>query len=452
MIQVAKRKSIRRSTQLITLGSCLYIIYESCVRSPVTTKFFEHIGATAFHIGLLEGVPTILTVMFFFGALLVNRLTHRKPLFLALFITARLLYIPVAFMPLIFPSMNVNWLMGIIIALFAVHYAMTNVGETLFLSWTADLIPHRILNRYWGGRRRWMSWMKAVSLWVVAGFIYGTHWPVTTKFQMLVCVGVFAGITDILLFLRVHEPTHLTVRNRRVLHILLEPLRDRGYRSFLIFKCIWGVSTIIVYGFGTYYLLKVLNVPLTTVLLLHSVHMVGLALTSGRWGRLADKHGHKPVLAVCLMFKPLYALAFLLVTSDTVMWVLLPVSIVDGLINGGLFVAENGYSMKRAPRENRSMFLAAVGGLTGICGGLAAIGTGKFIEVNSGWSAHLLWRDWNIYQIVFFVSFFMRGGCAFLVHIIHEPDSSPPGRVARDIISLLPWRAPLSNETEDMEL
>ncbi len=450
-MQAAKRKSIRQSTQLITLGSCLYILYESCVRSPVTTDFLKGLGATAFHIGLLEGVPTILTFMFFLGALLVNRLERRKPLFLFLFITARLLYIPVAFLPLAFPDMGVNWLMGIIIGLFAIHYAMTNVGETLFLSWVADLIPHRILNRYWGGRRRWMSWMKAGCFLAVAAFVYGTPWPVMLKFQILVCFGVLAGVTDILLFIRVDEPKHMTVRNREVGHILLEPLRDRGYRSFLIFKCVWGVSTIIVYGFGTYYLLNVLQTPLTTVLLIYSLHMVGLALTSGRWGRLADKHGHKPILAVCLMFKPLYALAFLLITPATVVWILLPVSILDGLINGGLFVAENGYSMKRAPRENRSMFLAAVGGLTGICGGLAAIGVGKFIHVNEDWAGHLWWTHWNIYQVVFCVSFFMRAGCAFLVHIIHEPDSSPPGHVARDLISLLPWRQAMSSETEDMD-
>ncbi len=474
-MQATQRKSIRRSTQLITLGSCLYILYESCVRSPVATDFFRAIGATPFHIGLLGGVPTILTFMFFVGALLVNRLERRKPLFMILFISARLLYIPVAFLPLMFPNVGTDWLMGMIIVLFGVHFAMTNVGETLFLSWVADLIPHRILNRYWGGRRRWMSWMTAGCLWAVAAFVAGTNGPMTVnvplwpgvcktldlgflpaidvvkKFQILVCLGVVAGVTDILLFIRVHEPKHLPVRNRHVLHVLLEPILDRGYRSFLIYKCIWGVSTIIVYAFATFYLLDQLQTPVTTVLLLSSLHMVGLAISSGRWGRLADQHGHKPVLVVCLMFKPLYALAFVLVRPETVLWILTPVYIMDGLVNGGLFVAENGYSMKRAPRENRSMFLATVGGLTGICGGLAAIGVGKFIDMHANCSWEGVGVQWNTYQVVFCVSFFMRAGCAVLVHIIHEPDSSPPSRVVRDIFSFRPWRLPMSAQTEDMD-
>ena len=67
--------------------------------------------------------------MFFAGALLANRLTRRKPAFFALFIPSRLLYLPVAFIPLIFPDAPTDWVMGAIIVMIAV-----GVDYSIFLA------------------------------------------------------------------------------------------------------------------------------------------------------------------------------------------------------------------------------------------------------------------------------------------------------------------------------
>jgi len=437
VVQTNSQSSLRISTKLVTLGGCLYMIYAAGVGSAVTTDFYREIGADELHIALLGGVPMAMLSIFFVGALLANRLPRRKPAFIALFITARLLYVPIAFLPLAFPGLATHVLMGAIIAMIAANCALANFGETLFLSWMADLIPHRILNRFWGTRQRWMSATNVVCYLGMAAFVHLADWPVTVKFPLLVSGAVIVGVIDILLFVRVDEPEHAVVRDRHPVGLLFEPLHHREYRTFLFFECVWRASTVIVGVFATYYLLKVMKVRLEYVILIHSLHVIGPVITGKMWGRLADRHGHRPVMSVCLALKPMYALAYLLVTPDTVLWVLPPVVLVDGMLNGGLGVAENGYSMKMAPRENRSMFFAAVRGLTGICAGAAAIGAGVYLKSLGDWSTDVLGRTWSKYHLVFAASVLMRFVCMLLVRVVREPSSSGTGHVLRDLLP--PW-------------
>jgi len=435
-----KRRSLRLSTKLVTLGGCMYMVYASCIGSAVIIDFFRHIGANDFHIALVGGVPMMMLSMFFVAALITNRMPRRKPAFIVGFIAARLLYIPVAFLPMIFPGASADWLMGAIILMIAASCALSNFGETLFLSWMADLIPHRILNRFWGTRGRWISATNVACYLAIAAFVHAVAWPITVKFPVLVCIGVVVGIMDILLFFRVDEPTHAIVINRHPVNLLLEPIRHHEYRSFLVFLSIWRASTVIVGVFAVYYLLKVLQLPLANVLIIMSLQLIGPIMTGRMWGRLADRHGHRPVLMVCVALKPIFPLAFLLITTGTVYWILSAALLIDGILNAGLGVAENGFSIKMAPRENRSMFFAAVRGMTGVCAGLATIAIGAYVKHLGDWTIILAGRTWNKYQWVFALSIVLRLNCLLLVRTIREPTSSPPGHLLRDLWQVRPGR------------
>ncbi len=378
--------------------------------------------------------------MFFVGALLANRLRRRKPAFMIVYIAGRLLYLPIAFFPLLFKSVSPDVMMMAIVVMVGLNYALNHIGAPLFLSWVADLVPHRILNRYWGTRQRWTHFVGTICFIAVAAFTYYVHLPITIKFPILATAAVIVGVTDILLFIRVHEPDHAVVRNRQFLSVLFEPIRDRNYRTFLFFQCVWRASTAIVGAFAQIYVLKIMHVPVAYAILIWSLHLIGPALTGRLWGKLADKHGHKPVLSVCLTLKPLYALAYLLMTEGTVIWLLPPAMLLDGMLNSGLTVAENGYSMKMSPRENRSMFIAAVRGFAGICGGLAAIAAGVFLQHMSGLSIDLLGRTWNHYHIIFLTSIIMRLVCIVLVRVVREPSSSPPSHIVRELLPAWLWR------------
>jgi len=153
---------------------------------------------------------------------------------------------------------------------------------------------------------------------------------------------------------------------------------------------------------------------------------VGVALMSSYWGELADRHGHRPILAVCMGLKSLIVLAFLVSAPKTALWILPAALLFDSIWESGLMIASNGYMLKIAPRENRSMFIAAITGLAGICGGLGAMAGGGFLQATAGLQLDTLGRVWTNYHFLFLINILMRLGCIALAYRVHEPKAAAP--------------------------
>ncbi len=428
--------SLRTSLWFVTFSGALFMVYDACVNPawPIAVTFFETIGANDKHFGLMSGIAQIMVAMLFVGAMVTNVVPRRKPWFMLTFIVARMIYIPVAFGPVLFRQVPINTMMLIIIAMLGVSHALNHIGSMMWQSWMADLIPHRVLNHYWGVRQRAMSYTAMLCSAALAAFVFYYDAPITTKFPMLVAAGVVAGVVDIVLFVNVREPQHHVVRHRHVLHLLLEPIADPDYRGFLVFQCLWAISAAVGGAFVWVYLTKIYNMPAAAMVLLLVFHRLGMGASGKLWGKLADKHGHKPVLLITLCLKPLFLLGFFLSTSIESAYVILPpILMLDGILNGGLFLAINGYQMKRSPRENRPMFIAAATGLCGICAGLATAGVGMLLERFEDWSAVIHGFVVTRYHVVFLASMLMRWSCVPLTAMVHEPTSSHPKRVLEDI-------------------
>ena len=432
--------SLRRSLTLITMAGSLAMVYVTGITCPATIEFFYAIGAKEIHFGLFGGIPMVMLFMQFVGAVMTNHIQKRKTPFMVLIILSRLLYIPIAFIPILFPSLGKNVMLATLIFLTAVSGALMNLASPLWYSWMADVIPHRVLNSYWGNRERWMNFTWAASFLIVTAFTYFVNLPITVVFPILIVVAVTAGISDILLFIWVDEPQNTIMRGKSILELLLAPLRHAEYKTFVLFSCARTTSIMFAAAFMQLYVLKVLGLVVWQATLIWCISGVGTAFAANHWGRIADRHGHKPVLAICMFFKPVIVAVFLIMTSSSALWILPVAFLIDGVWNAGIVVAANGYMMKIAPRQNRSMFIAAILGLSGICGGVGAIAGGSFLEVFSNFSFTALGRNWNNYHLLFLVAFFMRAGCAVLVHWVREPKSSKPVHVLSDLLGVWPMR------------
>jgi MFS family permease len=439
LAQTKTPSSLRSSTRLLMLGGSLAAVYAGFLSTPLTAAFYKENGTAGHRFGLITGIPMLMLSMHFIAALISHRLVRRKPTFIIVSIFQRLLFLPIAFLPMVFPDLSPESMIIIIGIILGVNAGATNFRLTLINSWFADLIPHRILNRFWGHRQAWMSIMIVSCYLLVAVFTFFVDWSVTAKFQILVVVATIAGLIDTLLHLGIHEPVHEVVRDEHPFRLLTEPIRCKTYRSFLLFQSVWFGSAVIAGAFMVVYTLEVLNVRPAVATLIWTLQIVGPILASRWWGRLADRHGHRPLLAICHTLKPSIALTFFLVTPETALWVLPPVILLDGTLNAGLGVATNGYSMKMAPKKNRAMFLAASAGLAGIVGGIMALVAGGVLKHLDGWSVEFAGRTWINYHVLFGTSVILRLLCNIWVRRIREPDSSRPIHVLRNLFPIRAW-------------
>jgi MFS family permease len=177
------------------------------------------------------------------------------------------------------------------------------------------------------------------------------------------------------------------------------------------------------------YVLDVLHVSVWKTTIIWCVQSVGIVLSSRGWGRIADRHGHRPILVICCLFKSVVTFVFAVVTPELAFPVLLVMFFVDGFLNSGMMVASNGFMMKTAPEAHRPVFISAVTALSGIFAGLSVIAAGWFLRQCSSVRIEVAGMTWNAYQILFLVSMLLRMESAVIVRRIREPRSSGTGVV-----------------------
>lgn len=421
--------SVRRSLRIVVIGGCLAMVYGVGVGSPATTEFFRSLGANEFHFGLITGLPLAMLLLQFVGAAALNHAHRRKGVFVSCLVASRLLYLPLAALPWLVPGETRGVAVWLAVALLALSGATHNFAIPFWYSWMADLVPRRALNRVWGWRQRAMHITWTAAYLLVTLLLHRLRWPALVVFPALSVLAIVAGITDVMLFLGVREPPNVISPERFRWRDLLAPMKHPTFSRFVLFSCAWSFATACAANFMQLYSLKVLGVAPWLVALIWCAQGVGMALASGMWGRLADRHGHRPVINICVSLKPMIVIVYILLTPSNVLW-LLPLAFVpDGMLNSGYALAANGYMLSIAPRINRSMFIAAITGLAGVCGGISAMLAGVVLTRTQGWSMDFLGRTWNHYHLIFATSLVLRLVCQPLARRIREPGATRSSRL-----------------------
>ncbi len=429
---------LQQSLRRITLGVCLCMFFVPATASPMFTQFIRNMGATEFHFGLIMGIPMSLFILQFVAAFWNNRIHNRKLPFILLLVSARLLYLLIAFAPVLFASLSPSARIAAVIVIIATSATLANLAVPLWFAWMADLIPRRLLGRYWGNRQRWMFACWTLTYILMALFTYLSPWPVSTTFPVVAVIGVASGVADILLFIRIPEPGNQQVRDVSAYAALMEPFRHTEYRTFVHWNILKSFAVMFGASFMQLYALDVLGMPVWQATVSWCILGVGTALSSRLWGRLADRHGQRPVLLLVGFCKPLVTVVFLLVTPATAFVVLSVWFFFDGMINAGLAVATDGYMLRLAPRRNRSMFIASITGISGIAGGIGTIIAGRILSATATWRWEGLGREWNHYHVIFLMSLVMRLACLPLTFRIREPRSSSPVQLLEDVAGMPP--------------
>lgn len=437
----AEVERLDRALRLVTFAGCLGMTWGTLVGSPVTTEFFRELGATPFQFGLLGGVPMLMLFMQYAGAWLANCVASRQRWFVILGVTHRLLYLPLACLPLLFPQVPGTVMVPLLIVLLAVSSGLGNAMGPIWLSWMGDLLPKRIVNRYWGTRQQFVTLTWTLCFVGLTIFTYlAADMPARVAFPILTAVGVTAGVIDILLFLKVHEPPNRILARRGLLDTLLEPLRHPQFQSLLPWSCGFAFSACFAAVFIQVFILEVLGLPVWQTNVIWCFMGLGSALVAKLWGRLADRHGHRPVLMICTSLKSCIMLTLVVVSPRWAIPVLAVTFFIDNMLNCGNAIAQNGFMLKCSPKENRPMFLGSVVALNGLAGGLGAIVGGWFLRLTEGVHVQFASFDWGNYHLLFIVSFFLRIACVPMAAWVQEPRSSPAGVVVGEILAMWPMR------------
>jgi hypothetical protein len=354
----------------------------------------------------------------------------------------RLILLPAALGPVLLPETPDLLWVWVLIGLTAANHGMINFSTPLWLSWMGDYLPRDGLSRYWGVRHLWMQWSAVLSLLVAALFLLGSGLDVRTAFAVLVGIGAVFGVADILMFFKVDEPPIRPLPDPKLSEVFASPFRHAGFRSFIAYGCFWHFAAMVGAPFISLFLLSHVGMSLFHVLLLWAASWVGGALLSARLGEIVEEFGNRPVLVAATGFKAINMTALLLVPVDPTVafWVLVPVFMVDAVLNAAIAIASNGFMLKNSPVENRSMYIAAGTAIAGMTGGLTSIVAGGVLSLLDGSTVSLAGRELNGFHLLFSVSLLLRLVSMWFAVRVKEPEGRPTVHVLVQLIGMTPLR------------
>ena len=195
--------------------------------------------------------------------------------------------------------------------------------------------------------------------------------------------------------------------------------------------------------FISMFLLQYVGMSVGMVLLVWALSWVGGAVFSGAMGRLAERYGHRPLLVLCTVFKPLLMLVLLLLPRHPTLafWLVVPAFMLDALLNAGISIASNGFLLKNSPRQNRSMFIAAGTAVAGMVGGVTAVAAGVVLTGLAQWSISWGAIHINAFHLMFAVSFLLRVLSIEWVRRVEEPAAAEVRQVLIQLVGATPFRA-----------
>ncbi len=421
---------LRQAWRWVTWAGLLGSVYGLfCIGGAPRIKYLTELGATAFHFGLIAGLGAFAIVFQIASSILTNRVARRKPPWMVITISHRLLFLPVLLAPVLFDTTGgrLAW----IILFFFLHDALAQMSGPIWLSWMADLVPRDSMTRYWATRQRFILAMNVVAM-IILAFVFD-HFERTGQiilgFTILAAVGVALGVTDILMFLPVPEPPNERSDERDLVKSIGEPLRDRGFRPFLYFIGYYHFAVFLVGPFFGLFMIEHLGLSVRTVQLLGIAGAIGVVVSSRFWGLLCDTYGYRPALQILAASKVLTPLLFLVAPRYPAVGIPLLAFVVffDGLVNSGFGLAMQGVLLRSTPRRNRSMYIATANFFAvGLMAGIAPVLSGRLIDfVNRRFTLDLGVYVLSGYHVVFGLSVVMLLGAYRLASRIQETGNVP---------------------------
>ena len=375
---------LHRGLRLNVLAGCL-IVAAFGIISPgaaIMTIFLrEYLYAGTAIIGLSAALFTLGPCLSIIGAPLFDSAKRRRPLWVVLTTLGRAAYLPLFLAPMLADREELRpYLLVMVIAMGAIAMAIGGITSVGWWSWMASLIPESMRGRFFGYRNRTLLIVAAVVPLAAGAML---DWlPAGPVMTWLFLVAAILAIADPLLFWWVPEPARQDkierISIRQSLRKYLEPLRDRGFRTFLyavglrLFAGGLPAPFLVLYlrsetvngqtvGCGASFLMITLAGAIGTI--------AGVA-SSGWWGRLADKVGHRLVfLFGCSGY--IVQLAYGLLSPSNYIWLLPIVNALGMLLGVGAGVAMSNLLIGISPQKGRDYYVATFTVITSIVAAVA---------------------------------------------------------------------------------
>ena len=355
----------------------------------VISLFLLSLGATPFHLGLLETGSRGGMAVRLLAAHLLSRIG--KVRLMVLCRTAMLL--PVAFLATLALRGSDDGGTSIWLAL-AVMVVVTVFSQAGNTAWWPLVQDNTTKTGLGGFLSRMHIRQRSIDLVLplVIGWYLGTD-PSSRHFAPLFALSIGANLLASFIVRKISEPA-APVADSHYWRRLVDAARLPALRRYGLFAIAYGLVTAAILPFWVV-VLSDAGMGAVYFVWMTSVSAFGQIVALPGWGRLIDAHGSRSTLSLALVSKGFLGLAWLAIPADPLLLVLWATAqfFLWGILTSGSTMAQNRVMMDAVPAERQAegfalaVLASAVGGAVGgLAGGVALQ---WFTPTAGGWDPRL---------------------------------------------------------------
>lgn len=320
-------------------------------------------GASNFQIGLLASLPTFTNIFQLISIWLVQKYNNRRAVMVISSFFARTPLFIIGLLPFLFST---GTSVQVLIFLLSFHYLFGSIAGASWNSWMKDLVPENILGTYFSRRSRLTQSLNVVlSLALALSLDYiKTYYPQLelTAYSFMFIIGAIIGMLGVYYLSKTPEPTSYLAKDN-VFKLFGKPLKDKNFRQLLAFNSFWSFALNIATPFFSVYMMKSLNLPLSSIIGFGLLAQVSSIFSIQFWGRYADQYSNKTVIR---MAAPIYIACILAWTftgmgssAAITMGLLAIINIFTGISTAGINLALNNICLKLSPKDESIVYISA---------------------------------------------------------------------------------------------
>ncbi|MFK8183513.1 MAG: MFS transporter [Phormidesmis sp.] len=404
---------VRRSLRASTLDGTFSSVFENVVKGVLISNFLLGLGAGAFEIGLLTSIPMVAHLLQPLGAYFSEKTKSRHLYCLWIYGTARLLWLLPAAGIFAFSHgmVTAHTLTLLTMAVLTLSNILDGMGCASWMSWMAVLVPSQLRGRYFGLRRSLSSLVALLTIpiggWLVSQWMGGE----IEGYGIALIIAVITGLVSLGFQFwindvnpqdanagrtfdetsRLEQPvkqaavnqasvSQKSVRGRLTVGLMDGLMADRNFLTLLFFLGVWTFAVNLSAPFFNYYLLDKLHLDVQWVTLYNSLRFGAFFVAIILWGRLADRIGNRPVIAINAVLAAAIPLFWTHVDSGLLcVWLGLPLlHLLQGTSFAALELCLANIQLEVAPLAKQSSYFAIAAAVIGVTGALGTT-AGSFL-------------------------------------------------------------------------